>query len=89
VTEDDDGIGDAFRSGWDAFLGVLFAVGFVLAILAPFLLLAAVVLVIAWFIARPRRRRPLRRDADAATATDAVSDNVSDAEDLARANRPG
>ena len=36
----------------------LFAVGFVLAVLAPFLALAALVLAIAWFVARPRRRRP-------------------------------
>jgi hypothetical protein len=89
VTDDDDGIGDAFRSGWDAFLGVLFAVGFVLAILAPFLLLAALVLAVAWSIARPRRRRPLRRDAATAAAPHPVSDNVSDADDLARANHPG
>jgi hypothetical protein len=89
VDEDSDGIGDAFRSGWNAFLGVLFAVGFVLAILAPFLLLAALVLAVAWIVARPLRRRPIRRDAPAATAADPVGNNVSDAEDLARTNHPG
>ena len=89
VEEDSDGIGDAFRSGWNAFLGVLFAVGFVLAILAPFLLLAALVLAVAWIVARPRRRRPMRRDTAMATAADPVSDNVTDDEDLARANHPG
>jgi hypothetical protein len=81
--DDSDGIGDAFRSGWDAFLGALFAVGFVLAILAPFLVLAALVLAIAWIVARPRRRRP---DSPRAAAT---TDDVSDDEDLARANHPG
>ncbi len=34
---DDRGIADAFRDGWDAFAGVMFAVGFVLAVAAPFL----------------------------------------------------
>jgi hypothetical protein len=33
----DDTIGDAWRAGWDAFVGVLFALGFVLAVAAPFL----------------------------------------------------
>ncbi len=93
VEDDNDGISDAFQSGWNAFLGVLFAVGFVLAILAPFLLLAALVLAVAWIVARPLRRRPMRRDAAQATGDDAVSANVSndvsDDEDLARANRPG
>lgn len=89
VEDDNDGIGDAFRSGWNAFLGVLFAVGFVLAILAPFLLLAALVLAVAWIVARPLRRPPMRRDAAEATAADAVANNVSDDEDLARANHPG
>ncbi|HWM20370.1 MAG TPA: DUF4349 domain-containing protein [Ilumatobacteraceae bacterium] len=89
VDDDTDGIGDAFRSGWDAFLGVLFAVGFVLAILAPFLLLAALVLAIAWIVAKPRRRRPVSPGAAAAGAPDQVSDKVNDAEDLARANHPG
>ena len=84
VDDDSDGIGDAFRSGWDAFLGALFAVGFVLAILAPFLALAALILAIAWIVARPRRRRPVAPGAVAATAND-----VSDDEDLARANHPG
>ena len=86
MDESDDGIGDAFRSGWDAFLGVLFAVGFVLAVLAPFLALAALVLAIAWIVAKPRRRRPPARSAAAQPATTA---DVSDDEDLARANHPG
>ncbi len=83
VDESSDGIGDAFRSGLDAFLGVMFAVGFVLAVLAPFLALAALVLAIAWFVARPRWRRPPARP----SAQPAEAD-VSDDEDLARANHP-
>jgi hypothetical protein len=79
VDDNDDGIGDAFRSGWNAFLGVLFAVGFVLAILAPFLVLAAIVLAIAWIVARPRWHRPAHVKAP----------ELSDDEDLARANHPG
>lgn len=81
--ESGDGIGDAFRSGLDAFLGVMFAVGFVLAVLAPFLALAALVLAIARFVARPRwRRTPARPSAQPAEA------DVSDDEHPARANHP-
>ena len=83
VDESSDGIGDAFRSGLDAFLGVMFAVGFVLAVLAPFLALAALVLAIAWFVAKPRRRRPL-----AGPSAQPAEADVSDDEDLARANHP-
>jgi hypothetical protein len=79
VDDNDDGIGDAFRSGWNAFLGVLFAVGFVLAILAPFLVLAAIVLAIAWIVARPKWRRTAQGNAP----------ELSDDEDLAHANHPG
>jgi hypothetical protein len=79
VDDNDDGIGDAFRSGWNAFLGVVFAVGFVLAILAPFLVLAAIVLAIALIVARPKLRRPAHVKAP----------ELSDDEDLARANHPG
>jgi hypothetical protein len=82
VDESSDGIGDAFRSGWDVFVGVVFAAGFVLAVLAPFLVLAAIVLAIAWFVARPRWRRPPADPSPARTV------DVSDAEDLAGANRP-
>jgi hypothetical protein len=53
----DDGIADAFASGWDAFVGVVFALGFVLAVAAPFLLAGAVVSAIAWLIGRRWTRR--------------------------------
>lgn len=84
LDDGDDGIGDAFRSGWDVFLGALFAVGFVLAILTPFLALAALVLAIAWVVVKPRRRRP-------STAASAVTtaDDVSVDGDLARTSHPG
>ena len=88
VNDESDGIGDAFRSGWDAFLGALFAVGFVLAILAPFLALTALILAIAWIVARPRRRRPVDPGHVAAMRTSAA-DEVSEDDDLARANHPG
>ena len=89
----DDGIGDAFRSGWDVFLGVLFAVGFVLAVLTPFLALAALVLAIAWIVVKPRRRRPASA-ASAVTVAGAeapgeFSGDVSADEDLARTSHQG
>ena len=87
----DDSIGDAFRSGWGAFVGALFAVGFVLAILAPFLALAALVLLIASVVSRPLRHRSARATAARAAAptTGRAADAVSDDEDLARTNHPG
>jgi Domain of unknown function (DUF4349) len=52
----DDGIGDAFRSGWDAFVTVLFGLGFVLAVLTPFLAVAAIAAGAVWLVLRGRRR---------------------------------
>ncbi len=73
---EDDGIGDAFRDGWDAFAGALFAVGFVLAISAPFLILALAVLLAGWLITR---RRPNRRRLPApAPAPEPVKPAVDD-----------
>ena len=62
--ESDDGIVDAWRDGWDVFLGALFAVGFVVAVAAPFLLTGAVLLVAVW--AATRRLRRTRRGTHAA-----------------------
>jgi hypothetical protein len=85
----DDGIGGAFRSGWDAFLGALFAVGFVLAILTPFLALAALVLAIAWIVVKPRRRRPTTAAAAVTTvAGSEATGELSDDDDLARTSHP-
>ncbi len=58
VAEDEpvDGIGDAWRTGWDVFVGALFAIGFVLAVAAPFLVTGAVVLGVVWLATRNGRR---------------------------------
>ncbi len=86
--ESSDGIGDAFRSGWNAFLGALFAVGFVLAILAPFLVLAALVLLVASIVRRPWQHRSSPAVTPAPPANGAA-EAVSDDDDLARTNHPG
>ena len=57
VEEGDPGIGDAFSDGWNAFVGLLFGIAFVLAVTAPFAAVAAVVGGIAWLITRRLRRR--------------------------------
>jgi len=57
IVEPDDGINEAFTDGWNAFVGVLFALGFALAISAPFLLTGLLVLVLAWFLGRRWSRR--------------------------------
>ncbi len=73
----DDGIADAFRNGWDAFAGAMFAVGFVLAIAAPFLALAGAVLVVAWLVTRFRRRDVSPGHPSTRQAADADSDLVA------------
>lgn len=68
AVEDDsiDGIADAWRAGWDVFVGALFAVGFVVAVAAPFLVTATVVIGVLWLATRRRRRA---HDDDLSTAT--------------------
>jgi hypothetical protein len=56
IDEDSDTISDAFEKGWDAFTGFIFGIGFILAVLLPFLALAAIVGLLGWAIARRRRR---------------------------------
>ncbi len=70
AVEDDsiDGIADAWRAGWDVFVGALFAVGFVVAVATPFLVTAIVVLGVLWLATR-RRRRAHVRDRSPATPT--------------------
>ncbi|MEO1055815.1 MAG: DUF4349 domain-containing protein [Actinomycetota bacterium] len=53
----DDGLGDALSAGWNAFAAVFFTIAFVLAVLAPFLVVVAVLGGVAWatLIARNRR----------------------------------
>jgi hypothetical protein len=55
----DDGIADAWRAGWDGFVGVLFTVGFVLAVAAPFLLSALFVAGVIGLVTRRMRRRTI------------------------------
>jgi hypothetical protein len=50
-------ITDAWRTGWDVFIGIVFAIGLVLAVAAPFLTTAALVLTTIWFVGRRRSRR--------------------------------
>lgn len=59
---DERGIADAFSDGWNALVGVLFGLAFVLAIAAPFLAVGLVVAGTGWLIARRlvRRRDALR-----------------------------
>ncbi len=47
-----DGLGDAWRTGWDVFVGALFAIGFVLAVATPFVLTALVVIGLAMLVTR-------------------------------------
>ena len=53
--EDSDTIGDAFSTGWDVFVTVLYRTGFVLAVLAPFLVVAALLALLVRFVVRRRR----------------------------------
>lgn len=48
-------ITDAWHTGWDVFVGILFTIGLVLAVAAPFLVAAALVLGVVWFAVRRRR----------------------------------
>ena len=90
--EDDsiDSITDAWRTGWDVFVGALFAIGFVLAVAAPFLITAAIVFgVIGLVIRRGRRVRPDDRHAvvnDGATVVNDGAEAVTPDEQLAGPN---
>ena len=53
--ENSDTIGDAFSTGWEVFVAVLYRTGFVLAVLAPFLVVAALLALLVRFILRRRR----------------------------------
>lgn len=56
VDEEDSGtIGEAFGDGWDVFVDVLYWIGFLLAMLAPFLILAALTAFLVVFVMRRRR----------------------------------
>ena len=54
VGEDNgDTIGDAFGTGWDVFVAVLYRTGFVLAVLAPFLIVGALLALLVRFVPAP------------------------------------
>lgn len=55
--DDDDSIGDAFEQGWDAFTGFIFGVGYIVAVLLPFLVLGATAAGATWVLIRRRNRR--------------------------------
>lgn len=55
--DDDPGIGDAFSNGWNAFVGMLFTIGLVLAVTAPFLVLGLALGGVALVVNRWIRRR--------------------------------
>jgi hypothetical protein len=60
VVETDEGILDALASGWEAFVAVLFGIVFVLAVLAPFLVVGLLIAAAVLFATRRRddERRP-------------------------------
>ncbi len=51
------------KKGWDAFTGLIFGIGFILAVLLPFLALAAVLGLLGWAILRRNDRRSTADDA--------------------------
>lgn len=57
ASDGDDGIADAFRRGWDALVGALFIIGFVLAVAAPFAAIGAALVLVVWAVGRRQRRR--------------------------------
>ncbi len=87
VDDDDDSIGDAFEQGWDAFTGFIFGIGYIVAVLLPFLVLGAIAAGAAWVLIRRRNRRwsvssstaepaqPLPEPAPAAVAAPVSSDD--------------
>jgi hypothetical protein len=74
---DDDSIGDAFGKGWDAFATLLFGVAFVLAALAPFIVTAAVVGLLAWIVMRARRRPEPPRQPVPTDSADIADDELT------------
>ncbi len=92
----DEGIAGAWRTGLDGFVGMLFAIGFVLAVSAPFLVTALVMVVIAWLaLRRWRAHRDARSPSTAgvlqSSEPKAGSDPVvtSDEQQPAEPSRPG
>ncbi|MDE0168903.1 MAG: DUF4349 domain-containing protein [bacterium] len=55
--DDPDTFGDAFSTGWNAFVAAMSTTGLVLALVSPFLILAALLALLVWFVVRRRRAR--------------------------------
>ena len=70
ATDGSEGIVDGLRTGWDAFVGAVFVMGYVLAVSAPFVLVGLLVLFIAarlgrrWSARASKRREARRMAAD-------------------------
>ncbi len=75
--ESDDGIADALRTGWDGFVGVLFAIGLLLAVTAPFIVTGLVLGAIAWLVVRRWRARQTARVLSNAPAPPAAAAQVA------------
>lgn len=63
----DEGLGDALRSGWDAFARAAYGVVYIVLILLPFLLTGIMAAAAVWWITR--RRRPSREVHSSSTPT--------------------
>ncbi|HSJ90925.1 MAG TPA: DUF4349 domain-containing protein [Ilumatobacter sp.] len=63
--DEDDSIADAFRQGWDGFTGMIWGIGYVLAVLLPFLVLGALVGVVVLLVVRRRHHAATPRDPSA------------------------
>ncbi len=78
--EPNDGIGDAFRSGWEAFTAVLFGIGFVIAATLPFLATALLLALAAWMVVRRRDARRPATHPSTSPMPAPVADTVGDDE---------
>jgi hypothetical protein len=66
----EQGLGDGLRSGWAAFVAIAFAIFYVVAVLAPFLVVALLAAVVAWFVLRRRPLPPQARPAEEDTVSE-------------------
>ena len=67
---DEEGLGDGLRSGWAAFVAIAFAIFYVIAVLAPFLVVALLAAVVAWFVLRRRPQPPQAQPAEEDTLSE-------------------
>lgn len=92
VVEDDQGIADAFRSGWNAFAAVLFGIAFVIAAGLPFIVSGTLLALVIWLVvrrhdaarARPTEPRPTQRP----VGSDGPEHPGGAADDLEREREP-